>query len=191
MAARQQIGDRQKDLTAVVDRALGSGSGVCRRLATSHMKPEATCLRDFHDHILVRCPRCSACAHLRALPTETTHRGHRFVCSACAHSYEWNLAEDGCIPLPGAGPHLYGFGVDLWLTTPCCGQTLWAYNQTHLEFLEKFISARVRSQAKHPEHGWANGSLQSRLPRWMLARNNREAVLHGIEKLSKKLPSVA
>jgi hypothetical protein len=91
------------------------------------------------------------------------------------------------IPLPASGPRLGGFGVDLWLVTPCCGETLWAYNRPHIEFLQSYVGARLRSHPKHPEHGWSNQSIQSRLPAWILARGNREAVLHGLTKLLDRL----
>ena len=83
------------------------------------MKHDAKFLSDFHQDILVRCPRCSACAHLLALPrADATHIGHRLICASCAHSAEWNMDTDGVIPLPGSGPRLRGFNVDLWLVTP-------------------------------------------------------------------------
>ncbi|HEX8309951.1 MAG TPA: hypothetical protein VF614_01460 [Chthoniobacteraceae bacterium] len=47
------------------------------------------------------------------------------------------------------------------------------------------VIVKEKLAPKHPEYGWSNGSLQSRLPRWMLVRNNREAVLQGVEKLLK------
>ena len=161
------------------------------QLPKSHVEMEAKHLSDFQGDILVRCPRCHACAHLLALQRpDGMHRGHRFVCRSCAHFHEWDLDSDGCIPLPASGPRLGGFGLDLWLATPCSGETLWAYNREHLQFLEDYISARLRTHSRHPEHGWSNSSIQSRLPRWMLARSNREAVLHGIEKLWQELKQV-
>ena len=153
------------------------------------MKQQAKYLSHFHGDILVRCPRCSACAHLVALQrADTTHLGHRLVCALCGHSAEWNFDADGLIPLPASGPRLAGFNLDLWLVTPCCGETLWAYNREHVEFLQSYIAARLRSQFKHPEHGWSNQSMQSRLPAWMLSRANRDTVLHGLQKLLLQLP---
>lgn len=156
------------------------------------MKSEAKHLSHFHGDILVRCPRCDACAHLLALQRpDGIHNGHRVVCRSCAYFQEWNLEVDHCIPLPSGGERLAGFGLDLWLVTPCCGATLWAYNREHLQFLQDYIAARLRPHAKHPEYGWSNSSIQSRLPRWMLARANREAVLHGIDKLRHALDQVS
>ena len=156
------------------------------------MKEEAKFLSDFHQDILVRCPRCSACAHLLALQrADATHLGHRLICPSCAHSAEWNFDKHGSIPFPGSGPSLWAFDVDLWLVTPCCGETLWGYNRQHVEFLQGYVGARLRSHPRHPEHGWSNKSMQSRLPTWMLARANREAVLHGLNKLLQLLPDAA
>lgn len=157
--------------------------------APSSSQRYATCLGDFADDILVRCPRCSSCAHLLRLKNpEDALAGRRLVCASCAQVVDWDLSSLGSVSVPGSGPRLVGFDLDLWLTTPCCGETLWAYNREHVAFLESHIAARLRPHPRHPDHGWANGSLQSRLPRWMLDRHHRDAVLLGLQKLLAGLP---
>jgi hypothetical protein len=82
---------------------------------------------------------------------------------------------------PSQDPH---FGLPLWLQTPCCGDTLWAYNLAHLEFLDSLVGAELRGRgALGGRSGWRNGSLASRLPRWLKAAKNRDEVLRGIAKL--------
>lgn len=78
--------------------------------------------------------------------------------------------------------------VNLWLVTPCWGETLWAYNREHIEFLRSYIGARLRSHPKHAEHGWSNKFIQSRLPAWMLSRGNRDALLPWAEQVVQLLP---
>lgn len=60
---------------------------------------------------------------------------------------------------------------------PCCGETLWAYNEAHVAFLEQYVAATLRERRSH-RWGWGrNSSLESRLPRWIQAAKNRAAVL--------------
>jgi hypothetical protein len=83
------------------------------------------------------------------------------------------------------------FGLPLWLQVPCCGETLWAYNAAHLDFLAEHVGATLRERTRHPEHGWHNRSLASRLPTWMKAARHRDEVLKGLERLRAKLPATA
>ena len=148
-----------------------------------NVKNQPIDLSAFDHDILVVCPRCGGCSHLLAVTG-----GRRFICSSCACNYSWDLKRDGSLAMPTGGPHLPGFELDLWLLTSCCGENLWAYNQRHIEFLESFISALLRPHVKHPQYGWSNQSLQSRLPQWMQAKHNRNEVVHGLQKLKSLLP---
>ena len=151
-----------------------------------HTKP--TFLNDFYGDILVRCPRCGARAHLLELHrADGSHNGHRLVCSACALERDWVLDRDRSVPLPGSGPRLSGFDIDLWLVTECCGEILWAYNREHLEFLAGHVGAKLRPKARDPKCGWSNRCLESRLPQWMLSRRKRDDVLRGIDRLRAEL----
>jgi hypothetical protein len=78
------------------------------------------------------------------------------------------------------------FHLPLWLQTPCCGETLWAYNAAHLAFLEDYVRATLREHARGP-HGWRNQALANRLPKWMAEAKNRAEVLKGLEQLRQKL----
>lgn len=140
-------------------------------------KTNRTDLSDFGDDVLVKCPKCNGCAHLLRFPDRT---GHRCVCPACAFTREWILANQSTMPGLGSGPKLGGFDLDLWLQTPCCGEVLWAYNREHIDFLEALIGAKLRERQPHPQYGWSNAGMVSRLPRWMLAGSKREQVLKAL-----------
>lgn len=143
-------------------------------------------LSDFAGDILVACSRCSGRAHiLQVSGAHARHVGYRLVCPACGLSRDWRLSSSAGhgIPSPGSGPDLAGFGVSLWLQTPCCGEVLWAYNLPHLLFLESYIAASLRGRVRDPQWGWSNQSLQSRLPQWMLDSHHRDDVLAGLSKL--------
>jgi len=79
------------------------------------------------------------------------------------------------------------FELPLWLSLPCCGQVLWAYNVQHLDFLEDFVRAKLRERARDETFGWSNKSLVSRLPKWIQSAKNRDAVLKCIARLRNKL----
>ncbi len=82
-------------------------------------------------------------------------------------------------PSPGAYDPF--FGLPLRLQVACVGEVLWAYNQRHVEFLRAFVEAKLRERAPN-----ANRSLASRLPAWLKAASNREAVLRGLSELARR-----
>jgi hypothetical protein len=84
------------------------------------------------------------------------------------------------------GPVDWYFHLPLWLQTGCCGETLWAYNQAHLSFIEDFVRATLREHGRG-EHGWRNQALRNRLPRWLQAAQHREEILKCVERLREKL----
>ena len=88
--------------------------------------------------------------------------------------------------LPGGGPRLRGYDLDLYLQTSCCGHTLWATDEEHLGQIEALVAADLRERRRHPEYGWANGSLASRLPHWIKAKDNRVKVLAAVGRLREK-----
>lgn len=77
--------------------------------------------------------------------------------------------------------------LDLWLVADCCGETLYANNLAHLDFLEGFIGATLRERSSHPTSGWSNRALASRLPAWMKSAANRAEILKTIRKLRARL----
>ena len=109
------------------------------------------------------------------------------TCSTCAKTQEWLRPDDGGMPLPGSGPLLAGFELELWLQTPSCGHTLWAYNAEHVDYLDQLISAKLRERSPHQQWGRSNTALDSRLPRWMLSASNREKVSRDLHRLRELL----
>ena len=154
------------------------------------MKFNTTYLEHFDGDILVRCRRCDHQAHLmRLCDGDQQLTGHRFVCQSCGGNRDWTRDEStGAIYCPAGGPELGHFDLSLWLQTRCCGEILWAYNLPHVEFLESYIGASLRERSRNPKWGWANSSIQSRLPKWMLDAHRRDDVLGGLGRL-RSLPS--
>jgi hypothetical protein len=147
-------------------------------------------LDDFADEVLVVCPACGrqAVVRLRALE-ETAQAGParadfeaRLTCIHCGR----NDRETAFVrSINGAADPVFGHPV--WLSTPCCGQTLWAYSARHLDALEAFVSAKLRERRADPVSGWRNQSWVSRMPRWLSASTNREEVLRCIGRLRRDL----
>lgn len=156
------------------------------------MQFEPKYLREFSDHVLVQCPRCASCAHIRRLyPGDRQRFGYRLLCPACVHEIDWLLERDSNVPIPCYGPKLSGFELDLWLQVPCCGTTLWAYNLAHVAFLEGFVGAELRERRQDASNERSNSSLQSSLPKWMLTSGNRDAVLKALSALRERAVVVA
>ncbi len=134
------------------------------------------------DPTLVICPRCNKMAKVFPF-NEQPEIGYsmRVACTSCSfvkdkidasQSYYW-YDED---------PTDSYFKYPLWLKTSCCGESLWAFNERHLKFLENFVSAELREREQN-EHGWANSSLASRLPKWIQAAKCREKIKVCLVKL--------
>ena len=73
------------------------------------------------------------------------------------------------------------FQLPLYLQIECSGNTLWALNLEHLNYMESYIEAEIRKS--HPYYL----SVESRLPKWMKLAKNRNEVLRAIQKLKGRL----
>jgi len=147
-------------------------------------------LSTFADVFYVRCPSCGGCATVREIESDIAHGfAHhevsgpdmwigagtfaRCICTKCCHikdvktnGYSYGDATDWYFNLP------------LWFQTPCCGETLWAYNRPHLAYLKRYVEADLRDECSYPNTG-----LARYLPKWIKAAKNRDEVLKCIQKL--------
>lgn len=147
------------------------------------------------DEILVRCPRCDACAKVVHLPTfpplHGQHSGlrgqRRVVCIACGYATDGDPAGLRVLHRPPRRGTVRDpfFQLTLWLQTDCCGHVLWAYNQRHLDYLEAFVSARLRlrSQPDHEPGRHRRMTMTAKLPSWLKAAKNRNTILRCIARL--------
>ncbi|MFD0556901.1 hypothetical protein FB566_2154 [Stackebrandtia endophytica] len=74
-------------------------------------------------------------------------------------------------------------GLPLWLRADFRGRVLWAVNERHLSFLERFVAAGIREQCP------GNSSLASRLPAWIKSAKHRPALVAALRKLRATLPA--
>jgi hypothetical protein len=141
----------------------------------------------FDDHVLVRCPACDARAVIDA------RSGHvRLTCSTCGLIKETkpkSAASGPLIPyslLAGYNDDNSMFGARLWLETTCCGgRRLWALNQRHLEYMDRFVRSKNREREFPSPPG--NRQLADKLPAWMTSRKHREDVSNAIAHLRSTL----
>lgn len=138
---------------------------------------------DFGEEFLVVCPKCAAMAKVvrKEIGSDKLNKklsaARRVFCLSCPYRNVWNGGEIAV----GASFDWY-FRLPLWLQISCGGETLWAYNEKHLEFIERYVAAKIRDRTPN-----TNKSLASRLPQWIKAAKNRDEVLRAIGRLKNKL----
>lgn len=154
---------------------------------------------DFSDEFLVECPNCQSLARVIVRQEKTSdvvplYASRKLVCGKCGLSKFWHEREvlgyqmnkrlkSGFNRFVKIGGNFdWYFQQPLWLQTECCGETLWAYNEKHLEFIESYVAARLRERTPN-----INRSLASRLPKWIKRTKNRDEILKAIRKLKEKL----
>jgi hypothetical protein len=147
----------------------------------------AQALHAFVLQVEVECPFCQTAALVQSdhyPPSPEKEKEPRFTCTHCGHSQllsEKNGNQKNLVYIMGEPVDPY-FHLPVWLQIRCGEEQLWAYNHEHLALLEKHIKSGLRERKNVPVK---NNSIGSRLPRWMTAAKNREAVLKGIHLLQK------
>uniref|UniRef100_UPI0040470D6B hypothetical protein n=1 Tax=Roseivirga sp. TaxID=1964215 RepID=UPI0040470D6B len=162
---------------------------ICHKV----MLEEFRHLSEFINKVDVHCPNCSKKALISSNPENRNQT--RFICAHCGSNKEWigqgNVILSSKSELAGySGVHVGTptdpyFGFSLWYTTLIKEEALFAYNLDHLQFLEVYITDKLRKRRPN-EHGWSNQSLQSRLPKWLLSAKNRDLILAKIKELKSK-----
>ncbi|MEQ1744219.1 MAG: TFIIB-type zinc ribbon-containing protein [Saprospiraceae bacterium] len=149
-----------------------------------------TNLYAFVRDILVVCPCCTGKAVVLTGEFNTMKHERnavRVICSGCGYnkvldtiSHRQDPKQKQGVILKFGAPIDPFFHLPVWLQADFSGETLWAYNHEHLDFLAQHVGAKLRER-----NGFAFNvrSIGARVPRWMTAANNREAILKAIEKL--------
>jgi hypothetical protein len=156
---------------------------------------ELRTIHDFTDEFLVVCPRCG---HKAVVKPSTEALPPRLTCLNCGSVRQWTSAKNGVLFSQQSGTWPEGqyalgdaadpyFHLPLWLQISCCGHTIWAFNQRHLQYLRDFVAAKDRHTPPRETKDPLNSLLTSRLPKWMQLARNRDAVLHALEVLEAKL----
>ena len=143
---------------------------------------DGTTVFSFSDHFLVSCPHCGKCARTAPIGKKDHRTLARFSCTHCGASKDREV-QGWTIGLPSD----WYFDVPLWLQMPCCGETLWAYNREHLEYLRSYVAADHRTRNSDANAKISNATMASRLPKWMITAKHRNEVLRCIDALQKTL----
>jgi len=138
---------------------------------------------DFDGIAMVRCPHCNSLAWSSTLaPTaNSSFSPRRVTCTACAFTKEW--CEKEISRARGEEAIDDYFHLPLFLQVRCAGHILWAYNIEHLQYMQAWLSADLRTRQRDAVNGWSNASFLSRLPRWMKLAKNRSTVVSGLQHL--------
>lgn len=105
---------------------------------------------------------CLSCGKTNAVPVERANKYQR---------YDARLAIDA------------DFGLPLFLQIPCRFGKIWAFNQSHLTELHRYIKATLRERTAVA----GNASMPSRLPNWMKSAKNREMINKKLTQLQIQL----
>jgi len=134
------------------------------------------------QEIKFNCPNCAFSVIKKIESVKTRKQAIKMSCPKCEASYAYKpryiKKELFYRPKEGKDPFL---SLPLWLTGNLKNKMLWAYNYEHLNYLEHYIGANIRSR-----HSGAYSSMLERLPSWVKARKNREKLIKVINKIKKK-----
>ena len=135
-------------------------------------------LTDFRTEVLVVCP---ACRKQAVASVEYENEKSRLQCPSCGYN-KVKTTEARLFGIKGhieVAAHVY-FSAELWLVHPFKSDVVWAYNYAHLDYLESYISAKLR---EHKER--SHFTLLEKLPRFYHDAKNRTALLKLINKMRK------
>ena len=166
----------------------GGGEAHLRCFACSFaLEPaEAKWYGPLHGRVAQPCPFCRTRWNDLVRENEEVaeeHTREQLRCEACGRTSERMIAWR---PHPHtASPRDPYFGLPLWLQIGCRGKTLWAYNGEHVAALRAYVASKDRDQWSR--YKW---SALTRLPSWVKASKNREAVVRCLSRLERKLKEV-
>jgi len=136
-------------------------------------------LSDFNDEVIVVCPSCEK----KAIASLSDNKENaRLLCNACGYNKKQSVKFmlGNTIAQISQAAHQF-FGATLWLQASFKDDVFSAYNYTHLEYLEAYISSKMR---EHKDR--THFTLLEKLPKFYHEGKNRSALLKIIEKLKKK-----
>ncbi|MDR6733447.1 hypothetical protein [Sphingobacterium sp. 2149] len=136
-------------------------------------------LTDFRTEVLVVCPTCRRQA---VASVNYTNKKSRLQCISCGYNKE-KTTETRVFGIKGhieVAAHIY-FSAELWLVHTFKDDVFWAYNYAHLDYLESYISAKLR---EHNDR--SHFTLIEKLPKFYHDAKNRSALLKLINKMRKR-----
>jgi predicted RNA-binding Zn-ribbon protein involved in translation (DUF1610 family) len=143
-------------------------------------------LSEFSTYIAIHCPSCNKKAVIKT--KQNWFIVGRIVCAECGffkdldENSSYELCTNGGTTVGNksvlANPR--GLNLVLWYSANFKGNSFWAYNENHLQFLHDFIIAKHRARSQTE---LKNRSIGSRLPKWMTSSANRESLIKLIDNM--------
>ena len=133
-------------------------------------------ISDFYNEVWVVCPACAKRAICKTV--EDLNRA-RLFCLHCGLNKEVSTSIGGSGSILGAA-HQF-FHAELWLKATFKNEVFYAYNDKHLDYLERYVGAALR-ESKDRQHY----TLLEKLPKFYHEAKNRDALLKIISKLKNK-----
>jgi hypothetical protein len=145
-----------------------------------------TAMVEFLEHYTVVCPGCRNAANVSATGDGKFHlfKPRRLTCANCGLTKEW-ASRSLTYPGPEQAIDWY-FREPFYFQKRCAGHQLWIANREHLEFLRGYVAAMHRTRRRNAL-GWKNGSLASRIPKWIADSKNRTTILKALDDLEKMM----
>jgi hypothetical protein len=144
-------------------------------LQPNRFHDENLILSNFYQEVWVVCPSCAKKATAKV---NFEAKVARLFCTSCGCNKETSIAIKNGIVETAANHY---FQADLWLKATFKNDVFWAYNDKHLEYLERYISATLR---EHKDR--THFTLLEKLPKFYHEAKNREGLLKIIAKLKSK-----
>ena len=162
--------------SGIVRRSIGFRCSSCSLTVTSEDNHWYSSVRGFAGK------RCSKCGRKlsRRFDSHNGHDSTEITCEGCDTINECKISWSR-IPEYGTDPV---FGCDLLLRCDYRGEVLWAWNLEHLEFLENYVGSGLRERIPN-----RNGSMASRLPKWMKEAKNRDGIMRAFSRLREHMPT--
>lgn len=131
------------------------------------------------------CPQCGKEIYRSINNVSEPKSELKVACPHCKYSttYQAKNSEQFTV-LTDSLPSDDYFYLPLWLVKPFKEQYVWAYNQEHLDFLLRYVSADLREKRWHDNS--VRRSLEQKLPKWMKLAKNREKIIKILMQLQRK-----
>lgn len=153
---------------------------------------------DFIADIQVVCPKCKSQALVSGgQPYKDIHEYEsdvQFSCSKCSYTVKYINTPKFSLFTNSMGKEYKGrmlflneaydpyFRFEVWYRAETKFGLLWAYNLSHLDLLESYVSSVILSRNGMENQ---NNSVGSRLFQWVKDAKNREYLLRIIRKMKK------
>ena len=127
-----------------------------------------------------RCSRCNAWLGRARVRWAGDNMNSAEMFCTCGARADIAVSRPGLRFRQGVDPY---FGCQLWLHERVGANKLWLYNEQHLHFIRDFVGASLRTRVPN-----CNGSIASRLPKWIKRASMRAPVLKALSRLQERVP---